>query len=118
MARKKYCDALKSQIISEYKNGKSQISLAKQFKLNRSIICRLIKKYNATNSVVTVHSGGRPRKTSVRDDRLICAMFKKNPFATSQEVAKTLNLNINACTVRRRAIENNLKVTDQPKNHC
>lgn len=124
MARDKYCDSLKTLIITDFQNGESQSSIAKKFNINRSIICRHIKKYNLTNSVTTVHSGGRPRKTSKQMDRRICGIFKKNPFATSSEVGRTLELNVHDSTVRRRAIESDLRSyrpAKEPvltKNHC
>lgn len=118
MAWDKYCQTFKTQIINDFKKGEKQAFIAKKYKINRSIVCRLIKKYQSTKQVRVKHLGGRPRKTTLRDDRQICGIFKKNPFATSGEVVKSLKLNVHESTVRRRAIENNLKVTDQPRNHC
>lgn len=109
MARDKYCETLKLQIIADFQNGEKQASIAKKYKINRSIISRLLKKYQLTKEVCVKHLGGRPRKTSLRDDREICRIFKKNPFASSKEVVRTLKLNVHDSTIRRRAIENNLK---------
>lgn len=111
MARDKYCETFKLQIIEDLKNGEKQAFVAKKYSMNRSIVCRLLKKkYKSTKDVAVKHLGGRPRKTSARDDRKICHIFqKKNPFASSNEVVKSLNLNVHDSTVRRRAIENNLK---------
>lgn len=109
MARNKYCDALKTKIINDFKDGITQSSIAKKYNINRSIISRLIKKYNATRAIKTLNLGSRPRKTTHRIDTKICNLIEKNPFITSKEVVKSLNLSVDSSTIRRRLLENNLK---------
>ena len=99
MAKDKYCETLKNQIIADLKKGEKQVDVARKYNINRSIICRLLKKYNSTNEVSVKHRGGHPRKTSAHDDRQICRIIKKDPFATSAGVAKSLNLNVHDSTV-------------------
>lgn len=109
MARDKYSREFKNQIISDFNKGEKQISIAQKYKINRSIVSRLVKKFKNTNDVIVHHLGGAPRKTTAREDRKIVRVFKKNPFATSKHVVRALGLTVHDSTVRRRAIENNLK---------
>lgn len=109
MARNKYNTWVKSEIIKKYNNGMSQKNISEQFGINKSVICRFIQKYLSTGTVETIHRGGRPRKTSTREDQIIVREFKKDPFASSQNVVERLDLNISARTVRSRAIEAGLR---------
>lgn len=109
MPRVQYHYSLKLKIIDEFNSGKSQICLSKKYDIHKSIISRLIKKYRETGIVDSRHLCGRRRKTTRRTDREICSLIKKEPFISSTEILKTLNLNIDASTVRRRAIENGLQ---------
>lgn len=109
MARVQYNDDIKIKIINFFKNGESQISIAKRLKINKSIISRLIKKYKSTGSVKTIKSGGRPRKTNLRTDEQIIRVMKKNPFLSSKKVVEELDLNISSSAVRKRAIEKGLR---------
>lgn len=118
MAREKFGHNLKSEIINDFLGGMKQAEIAKNFKINVSCICRLIKKYRQTGEVKTKHLGGRPRKTSTRTDREIVKMIKKDPFISSKTIVTSLKLNIHHSTVRRRAVENNLKSYRPAKNHC
>lgn len=105
MARDKYSENLKNEIIKDYLNGKSQLSLSKKYNINKSIISRLIKKYQAKKTVKTLHLGGRPRKTSERTDRRIIQTVQKYPFKSSITILNDLDLNIDSSTVRRRILE-------------
>ena len=73
MARNKYSSFLKEQIISDYQNGLSQKQISEKFSICKSVISRIICRFRSTESVVTVHSEGRLRKTSHRTDK------KNNP---------------------------------------
>lgn len=105
MARNKYNSYIKNEIIKQYNSGITQKSLSERFNINKSGICRLIKKFVSTGSVETIHSGGRPRKTSAHEDQMIIREIKKDPFVSSQNIANKLDLNITARTVRDRALK-------------
>lgn len=109
MARVQYKEDFKMKIINFFKNGESQISIAKRLKINKSIISQLIKKYKSTGSVKTTKSGGRPRKTNLRTDKQIIRLMKKNPFLSSKKVVEELNLNISSSAVKKRTLENGLR---------
>lgn len=109
MVRTRYDKDFKFKIVNLFYKGESQISIAKKFGINKSIVSRLIKRYKASGTVENVNKGGRKRKTSERTDRKILRLFKMEPFISSQKVVNKLKLNISASTVRKRALENNLR---------
>ena len=63
---------------------------------------------NALKTKPTKETRGRRRKTSIRTDRDIVRMSKKDPFQSSMCIANALEGQISARTVRRRLAENNL----------
>lgn len=65
----------------------------------------MIQKYNRTGSITPNHSGGRPRKTSLKDDSMIKREIQKHPTASSSQILKSLALSISDRTIRRRAVE-------------
>lgn len=109
MQRVKYDNSFKSNVISLYQAGKSQSDISKSLKINKSMVSRWIHKFNTTGNVTTLRNGGPPRKLSDRDDIQIKKLIKKNPFISSKEILKTLNLNVDSSTIRRHAIKLGLK---------
>ena len=109
MTRTRYGAAFKLKIIELFNNGKSQISIANQLNINKSIVSRLLKKYKATGKVEETNIGGRPRKTCERTDQKIVRLVKKNPFISSKYIANELDLDISSSTVRKRLLEKNLR---------
>lgn len=116
---------LRKLIIEQYKRGKSQIDIVKQYELHKSTVCRIIRRYKDTGTVEVIHKGGRPRKTTSRQDTLMARYIKKNPFVSSAQLVKSLELPIAARSVRRRAVEAGLfarrpakKPLISKKNQC
>lgn len=105
MARDKYSTEVKFNIIREYKNRKTISEISRIFIINKSIISRLISKYKATGTVDSQHKGGRRRKTTKREDKMIKRQIIKNPKVSSGQIVKNLSLEISERTVRRRAVE-------------
>lgn len=109
MTRTRYGKAFKLKIIELFNKGKSQINIAKQLNINKSIVSRLISKYKATGKVEEPNTGGRPRKTTERTDQRIARLVKKTPFILSKNIVYQLKLNISSSTVRKRLLEKNLR---------
>lgn len=108
MTQTKYCTFTKQKVIDEYVNGQSQIDISRKFSINKSTISRWIRKYNESGTIISLHKGGRPRKTTTRTDAAIVREFKKRPFMTPTEVVNNLQLQICPRTVSRRAKEGGL----------
>ena len=80
MARNKYSEEIKTKLIKEFKAGATQKYLADKFSMPKSVVCRLIQKFRAHDSVQTIHLGGRPRSSTSREDLSLIRKIKSNPF--------------------------------------
>lgn len=109
MQRRKYCEAFKLNAITHYNAGKSQAEIANLLNVSKSMVSKWINLYKDKGTVVNNNPGGRPRKTTLRDDRNIKKIIKKNPFVSSKKIVSELGLSVDASTVRRRARECGLK---------
>lgn len=109
MARNKFGLELRKRIVEDYSNGISQKELSGKYKIHKSSISRIINTYKATNTISVIHRGGRPRHTSQRTDNLIVQTVKKQPFITSSQLVKDLQLPIAARSVRRRLVDASLR---------
>lgn len=105
MAKVKISEDFKTKIINDFKAGLKQKSICDKYSINKSAVSKIIKKFRETGSVKTQHLGGRPRKTTPRQDNLIAREFKKFPKITPREVVNSLKLEISTRTVSRRANE-------------
>lgn len=108
MAKIKYDMEFKSKIITDFKNGMKSKDIAEKYKINKSTLSKIIKKFKTYNTVETFHLGGRPRKTTPRTDRRIVTEFQKDPLASGNVIKKKLDLNISSWTINRRAKESGL----------
>lgn len=73
MAKIKFCEELKLKIINDFYAGVKQKTICEKYSMNKSVISKIIKKYRETGTVKTQHLGGRPRKTTQRQDNLIAS---------------------------------------------
>lgn len=105
MARIKYCEDIKTRIINDFNAGLKQKIICKKYSMNKSTISKIIKKFREKGTVMSQHLGGRPRKTTQRQDNLIAREFKKCPKIIPREVINNLKLEISTRTVGRRAKE-------------
>ena len=87
-----------------WKNGTSMNRIAKQLNVSRKRVQNAIQKSKQTKAMP--EKRGRPRKSSLRQDRLIVKEVKKDPFLTAPRLKELLSnensLNISTSTVRRR----------------
>ena len=105
MGGNKYCSGLKSRILADFDSGLRQNQLFRKYSVHISTISRIIKFRNVNIN----HRGGRPRKTTVREDRQIINLLKKNKQMSSREVKVSLELNLDTSTIRRRAMQTGLR---------
>ena len=60
-----------SRAIGLLQSGLSQRQVGERFNVSHSVISRLLARFQQTNSVKQRQKSGRPRKTTVRQDRQI-----------------------------------------------
>lgn len=103
----------KELIVGHYMENNSMALTAKIFKRSKSVVGRVIKRFNDHNSLETQSGTGAPRKTTVREDRCIVRMSMKDRFETAASICREFNRNtgksISRDTVSRRLNEAGLK---------
>ncbi|GFX07413.1 transposable element Tc1 transposase [Trichonephila clavipes] len=78
-----------------------------------STVVRTLKRFSETNFIADRGQSGRPRKTSLREDRLLHSISLSNRKLNSSQILKqwTLTSNVSVCprTVRGRLLEIGLR---------
>ena len=69
--------------------------------MNHTVISRLVQKHGLTGQVKDRPRSGRPRKTSVRDDRALVYMSNRHPMAGLRQHWNA-GVRVSTSTVRRR----------------
>ncbi|KFM70849.1 hypothetical protein X975_27236, partial [Stegodyphus mimosarum] len=86
--------------------GQSITDVALFFGVHHSVISRLWKQFQTTQTVVRRPVADRPRVTTAAEDRYIAIVAKRNPRATSTRVTSmviaSIGKAISTATVRRR----------------
>lgn len=108
MAPDKFGIELRKKIIQDYESGKNQSEISKKYTIHKSSVSRIISHFNKYGTCKIQHLGGRPRKTTARDDSLIIREIQKDPFVSSNTLVKKLEIPVSSRTIRRRAVERGL----------
>ncbi|KAK9720436.1 Transposase [Popillia japonica] len=107
MAKYKLLNTEEKAVIFALKGeGLSIRTITLRIKRNASTVSRFLKQYTETTGGQTRRRGGRQRKTTARDERVLQRLCLKNRASTSTELAKELKdatgVSVSASTVRRR----------------
>ena len=78
-----------------------QKSICDKYRVKIWNISRLCSKYRSTGKLAADNKGGRPRSTT----SMIVRSVKKDPWISSVEIQKQLELLVSDRTIRRRAVE-------------
>uniref|UniRef100_A0A2L2YE20 Transposable element Tcb2 transposase n=1 Tax=Parasteatoda tepidariorum TaxID=114398 RepID=A0A2L2YE20_PARTP len=93
-------------MIGKLEEGRSVTSVAEEFGINKSVVSRAWNAFKTTGTAVRKVGGGRPRKTTPRDDRYIVLQAKRNRFqsasAISQQLCTATGRQVSRFTVARR----------------
>lgn len=111
MARDKFGFELRQRIVTAYSSGLSQKDITEKYNIHKSSISRIIANLKKTSQVSVIHRGGRPRKTSDREDNLIIRNVKKYPFISSSKISEKLQVPVSARTIRRRLCQASQRTT-------
>jgi transposase len=92
------------QAVGMYNGGLSHRRVADHFRVNHSIIVRLMQRFRQTGYVTDRPRSGWPRKATPREDRLISRRAQKQPFSTAGALRGNLAFggHISTHTVIRR----------------
>lgn len=75
-------EALKWQIIGMDRCSKSHREIAAALNVSKTCVTNTIKKFQEQGEVVDKPRSGRPRVTSLREDRIIARVAKRNRKAS------------------------------------
>lgn len=89
--------------------GESSYQISRELNLKRSTIRDFLKKFKLTGDTTTHHSDGRPRKTSVQDDRAIVRESKRDRRQPLAEIQVNVLPNVSIRTIKRRLLEHEIK---------
>ena len=98
MAGNKCNLAFRELIIKDYKKGVKQKEIATKYSINKSIVCRIIMRFDQGGPLETERKSGRPHKICRFTDRKIIRHVKKNPFDSADTIQK-LKLSVSENTV-------------------
>ncbi|GFX58005.1 HTH_Tnp_Tc3_2 domain-containing protein [Trichonephila clavipes] len=105
-SRKRMEDSERWRVVGRIEAGQSITDVALFFGVHHSVISRLWKQFQTTQTVVRRPVGGHPSVTITAEDRYISIVTKRNRRATSTRatsmVTASIGKAISAATVRRR----------------
>ncbi len=96
---------VKQTIVMLQKQNKSIKEIAGTLGVAKSTFWYILRKKECTGELSNIKKPGRPRRTTVVDDRKILSMVKKNPFTTSSQEKNTLQevgVSMSKSTIKRR----------------
>ena len=97
---------LRNKIIGAIEAGDKPFDISVRYGCHISSIYRLMNKFLTTGSADDLPKSGRPKVTTPRQDRAIATVFRREPFSTAAEVARTTigthGRPLSEHTVRRR----------------
>lgn len=116
-------EALKWQIIGMHRCSKSHREIAATLTVSKTCVTNTIKKFQEEGEVVDKQRSGRPRVTSLREDRIIARVAKKNRKAAlpviMREFEDSTNKKVSKMTISRSLGEIGLKsYVPLKKNPC
>ncbi|GFU61216.1 HTH_Tnp_Tc3_2 domain-containing protein [Trichonephila clavipes] len=101
------------KIIHLKEEGYSMYQIAAKVPCGLSTVVKTLKRFSETNFIVDRGQSGRPRKASLREDRLLHRISLSNRKLNSPHILKqwTLTSNVSVCTrtVRGRLLEIGLR---------
>ncbi|GFY25189.1 transposable element Tcb2 transposase [Trichonephila clavipes] len=78
----------RGRIIGKLEEGRSVTSVAAEFGIAHSIVSRLWRQFQTTETAIRGFSSGRPRRTTPADDRYIVLQARRNRQQTAGEIAR------------------------------
>ncbi|GFX21357.1 transposable element Tcb2 transposase [Trichonephila clavipes] len=81
-------NVVQSRIIGKLEESRSVTSVAAEFGIAHSIVSRLWRQFQTTETAIRGFSSGRPRGTTPADDRYIVSQARRNRRKTAREIAR------------------------------
>ncbi|XP_076066131.1 uncharacterized protein LOC143039773 [Oratosquilla oratoria] len=97
----------KQRIVDLHKDGHSNGVIAERIGRSVSVVQRIVAQYKSRGSIISAPKTGRPRKTSVKQDRLMVRLSRKDRFKSAAEISRELNASYD-CDVSRKTVSRRL----------
>ena len=78
---------VRAQIVTYHENGRSERYIANTFNVSKTAVHQAIVKYREVKSFSDRPRSGAPKKTTLRDNRLIRREVQNQPFISSNSVS-------------------------------
>lgn len=93
-------------IVAHHKSGKTNRQIARELKLHHATVDYIIKKHRKSGGILNKSRSGRPKITTIEEDRKIVLTSKRNRRKTAPEITAEMNEHrekpISVSTVKRR----------------
>ena len=94
---------LKERIVNLYSSGEKQSEISSRFQVSKQTVSKIIKRHKDRGHVESLTRGGRPRKTSIRTDKLIKRTSQKYPTMSGCQILNEFtDVNVSTRTILRR----------------
>lgn len=97
---------LQELVIREVQRGSSHRVVANQFGVSKAGVTGIMKRFQQRGAVVIKKSTGRPKKTTVKQDRILIKLSKEDPRKSAiqllTELREKYQVNVSVDTVKRR----------------
>ncbi len=105
-------DKKRLEVLSYMNSNKSYRYIAKTIGISTSTVSSIISKFKVSGSVDDKKRSGRPRATTIQDDRLICLTARRNPKMSCKDIlnnnAVLIEKGISTRTINNRLVEKKL----------
>lgn len=110
--RKEYSTDIKEAVIHALKIGRNQAEVARNFGISRQLVNVWNRLYRIRGHVNNKFRQGRPRKTTIRIDKIIKRQSIADPRKTARQITDDLRQNyavdVHVSTVKRRLVDQGL----------
>ncbi|GBN46032.1 Transposable element Tc1 transposase [Araneus ventricosus] len=105
-------DGMRWRIVGRLEAGQSQVQICREFNLTPSVVCNLWKQFQDTGSIERKPRQGRPKATTVTEDRYLSIIARRNRGATASQLSRDLyaatGTRVSRVTVSKRLHETGL----------
>ncbi|GFX62398.1 uncharacterized protein TNCV_1381231 [Trichonephila clavipes] len=92
MAQRKHLDdILRGRIIGQLECERTQLEVSEELGITQSVISRLWQRFQDDGNVSRCYNTGRPRVTTLNEDRYLAVTAKRNRRSTASDLSRQLS---------------------------
>ncbi|KDO17098.1 hypothetical protein SPRG_21839 [Saprolegnia parasitica CBS 223.65] len=100
-----HSEQMRRAVISKAADGKTQRQISKELEIPASSVGNIIRHFKAWHTLAPAPRSGRPRKTSLRTDRVLTRNVlnrQESALELRRELEETTGIRLSASTICRR----------------